>query len=412
MSAPELQSSYRQKLDELLAAGDSIRQELKPLLDRLLPEGYGARSCARWLGIDRGNGWRCWSVAHAPDGVAAMRSMPGSRGWTQILDALVLRGATQEESHRLRAAIANLTDVLARHNIDGTTLRAMGAHETTGGRERTLIRADRRAVYLASSRMYGLRAKRALATFAVAPTPDCSSISVGFVQVLDEIGRERPGPWWPIGLRSVSFSEGSRTAKSYETFGSHTVAPSIVRELSTPGIVGTTVVAGHRADRETVELADVAAEHNGSLRVVCAENLPVACMTKPGERLPCQFQHATLLPTEALDLDVLVHRSLRITAFPAITLCGTPIFTLAQVVDWRESARLPLECQPEQVESLAARGHTSSLNECHRSAVALVAEAQHCMIGDYLTYRLTLSHPPIYSSAVMSFEFLLPAGDG
>ena len=337
-----------------------------------------------------------------------MRAMPGPRGWTQILDALAERGATEGEISQLRAAIAGLADVLVRHSIDGTSLRAMGARETTGARERTLIRADRRAAFRASSRMYGLHAKHALATFAVAPTPDGSGISVGFVSVLDEITRERPGPWWPVGLRSVTMSEESRTAKPYETFGDYAMAPSVVRELSTPGIVGTSIVSGHRADRETIELADVEPEHNGSLRVVCAENLPVACTTRPGERLPCQFQHATLLPTGELTLQVLVHRSLRVTAFPAVTLCGTPIFTMAQVADWKDAARLPLECQPEQVESLEVDGCDATLSACHRSAVAVVANAQGSSIGDYTVYRLTLSHPPIYSSAVMSFEFALP----
>ena len=410
MHSPEVKSGFRQKLDDLSAAGDAIRQELKPLLDRLLPDGYGARSCGRSLGMGRGNGWRCWSVAHAPDGVAAMRSMPGTRGWTQIVDALAERGANDEELARLRAAIAALANVLERHNIDRSALRAMGARETSGARERTLIRADRRAAFKASSRMYGLHTKHAVSIFTIAPTQNGATISVGFVSILDGIARERLGPWWPIGLRSMTMPEDTRLPKLYETFGGHTIAPSVVREMSTPGIVGTSVVSGHRADRETIELADIPPEHNGSLRVVCAEILPVACMTKPGARLPCQFQHATLLPTEELIFEVLVHRSLRITAFPAITLCGTPIFTVAQVADWKDAARLPLDCQPEQVESLEVAGRTPAFNECHRASIALVAEALSSDISDYAIHRLTLSHPPIYSSAVMGFELTLPGG--
>ena len=412
MHSSDVKSTFRQKLDDLSAAGDAIRRELKPLLDRLLPEGYGARSCGRSLGMGRGNGWRCWSVAHAPDGITAMRSMPGPRGWTQILDALVQRGATEDEISRLRAAIAELADVLVRHNIDRSTLRAMGAREATGTRERTLIRSDRRAAFKASSRMYGLHAKLAVSAFAIAPTRDGQSISVGCVLLTDGIARDRPGPWWPIGLRSVTIQEDTRVAKPYGTFGGHAVAPSVVRELSTPGIVGSAIVSGHRADRETIELADVPPEHNGSLRMVCAENLPVACMMKAGERLPCEFQQAALLPTEQMMLEVLVHRALRFTAFPAATLCGTPIFTAAQVADWKDAVRLPLECQPEQAESLAIAGHAASLNECHRAALAMVVAAQGSDIGDYVIYRLTLSHPPIYSSAVMSFEFTMPGARG
>ena len=408
MHSSEVKSSFRHKLDDLAAAGDAIRNELKPLLDRLLPEGYGARSCGRSLDMGRGNGWRCWSVAHAPDGIAAMRSMPGPRGWTQILDALTQRGATEDEIARLRTAIAKLADVLVRHNIDRSTLRAMGAREATGARERTLIRSDRRAAFKASSRMYGLHAKRSIATFCMAPNRDGHPGSVGFAQVIDGIARDRPGPWWTIGLRSVTIPEDTRIPMPYETFGGHAVAPSVVRELSTPGIVGSAVMSGRRANRETIELADIAPEHNGSLRVVYAEILRSAFSMKPGDRLPCQFQHANLLPAEELTFEVLVHRALRFTAFPAATLCGTPIFTVEQVIDWRDSARLPLECQPEQADSLAVAGHAASLSESHRVAVAMVAAAQGSDIGEYVIYRLALSHPPIYSSAVISFELTLP----
>ena len=40
------------------------------------------------------------------------------------------------------------------------------------------------------------------------------------------------------------------------------------------------------------------------------------------------------------------------------------------------------------------------------------AAQAHFAACDYVIYRLTLSHPPIYSSAVMSFEFTLPGARG
>jgi hypothetical protein len=47
------------------------------------------------------------------------------------------------------------------------------------------------------------------------------------------------------------------------------------------------------------------------------------------------------------------------------------------------------------------------------SGASLREAAQaHFAACDHVIYRLTLTHPPIYSSAVMSFEFTLPGVRG
>ena len=76
---PSEPADYRQIVHEVSAALEDLRQRLRPMIDRLMPEGYGVRSFSRGTGLELTSAWRCWTVAHVAEPAQALRALPGTK---------------------------------------------------------------------------------------------------------------------------------------------------------------------------------------------------------------------------------------------------------------------------------------------------------------------------------------------
>lgn len=221
-----------------------LRSRLHPVVARLLPEDHGARSLARFLGLDRMTGWRCWTMAHEADPGRGLRGMPGRRGWDRILRSLEEKGATAEELAGILAAIRAFGVHLGEHGLVWSDLGAgsVESREPSSGGE-DIIEA-RRAAHAGAVGLYGVRARLLLASYLVAPGAEDGTLSLGSFGLVDGLQRTRPGDAWPILQRPVMEEDGSVRCR-HVSCGDVRGFPNLIARVSSSGL-GTGVLERRR----------------------------------------------------------------------------------------------------------------------------------------------------------------------
>jgi hypothetical protein len=405
---PQPESDFRVQWSELIDLVNELRTRLRPLLSRLLPAGSGPRSCGRALRTSLGNGFRCWTVAHTTDPAVAIRSLPGRRGWEQILAGLSERGATRPELADLRKAIEAFESAVHVRGLRRANLRASAAGGLDSPAATAAMRRARAAAHRSSVGIYGVGAKSMICAAVIGPSPGPSprstSMSIGFAGVFDGLERNRPGLAWPI-LRRSAATPDSRVdpASPCEALGDDRILPSLIAGVSTRGIAGRELRPGSPHGFETIDLADVSADRNGELRFAHAEILRDRGSLPDGEVLPGCMAFPMLVPVESLVADLLVHRRFAFAAEPAAAVFGTSLQG-QQIASWNDCPRVPIDSVAAPVPSLGLPRALSPLDAAYFEAIGRVVRAQGATLEEYRIDRLLLSHPPLHSTVAFLFE--------
>jgi hypothetical protein len=162
-------ADFREQWHELIALVNELRSCLRPMLSRLLPAGSGPRSCGRALRTSLGNGFRCWTVAHTADPAVAIRSLPGRRGWEQVVAGLADRGATRSELGDLRKAIEAIESAVHVRGMRRTNLRAFAAGGLDSPDAAAAMRRTRAANHRGNLKVYGVGAKAMTCAAVIGP---------------------------------------------------------------------------------------------------------------------------------------------------------------------------------------------------------------------------------------------------
>lgn len=402
---------YRRLVTEVSEALADLRQRLRPMLDRLMPEGYGVRSFSRSTGLELTSAWRCWTIAHVADPSQALRAMPGSRAWGSILGKIEERLGTSRELDGLRASVERLESLIRDRRLNRVMLRALAAGGLDSSRESAALLEARRASVRSAATLYGVSCKTRLCASIVAPGSKPGSVSIGYAGGFDRIARTRPGLPWPILRESVVVERRDPDVQRQKPLGDGDPLPSVIRSFSSRGIVGAELRPGRRHSWNTIDLADVPPDRSGHLRVFHAE-VQLDAGTIPAGTIE-NYDHSDqiLVPTELLVSDLLVHVEVGRHTEPASALYATLVGP-ESLTTLEESPRLPLELNTVRVPSIKLPARLAALDSGYRKAIDRVLKAVGATLDEFEVFRLALPHPPFGSMVVTSCELFGRAARG
>ena len=249
--------------------------------------------------------------------------------------------------------------------------------------------AARRSAARSLAKLYGVQCKTRILATLVAPGSGPGLVSLGNVGCFDRIARSRPGLPWPILRQSTAVETGTEGIQRHRPLGDGEPLPSVIRSISSPGIVGSELRPGYRHDFATIDLADVPPARSGQLRVFHAEALPDAGTIAAGAIEPYVHTDPVLLPTEFAIIDLLVHRNIARHTEPATSLRATSVAP-ERSTSWQDSIRLP--------------ARLAGLDEGYRKTLEHVAHALGTRLGDFAIFRVAIPHPPFGAMVVTSCE--------
>jgi hypothetical protein len=255
-----------------------------------------------------------------------------------------------------------------------------------------------------NAKLFGVQCKTRLSAVLLAPGSTPGAVSLGYATCFDRIARTRPGLPWPILRETVAVKNAdSSLIERQRPLGDGAPLPSVIRSLSSRGIVGAELRPGQQHSWKTIDLADVPAERSGRLRFFTAEALRDVGSVGAGTVIPFAQVDPVLLPMEFLVFDVLVHARITRHTEPTSALHAT-IVSPENLPSWQDSVRLPLEANIARVESLRLPARLAALNAGYRKAIERVTTELDTKLDDYEVFRLLLPHPPLASMVVGTFE--------
>jgi hypothetical protein len=403
MTSPSPSSEFARLAADLSEALARIRHALRAILDRLLPHDSGVRAFARSLDLGLTTAWRCWSLAHVADVSTALKALPGDRGWGTILARFEARGVDEPLLDALRRAIKEVSTLLADRRLSRSIIRAIAAGQLASSRDITSMLAARREGVRSNTRLYGLHCKTRVAAvlLAAGTTPGSLSLTVG--GCFDRLVRTRPGMPWPIHRRSAAIDAAGTKLRRHRAIGDVPELPMVISRLSSKGIFGSAIRPGLRHSWETIDLCDLSSEDRNGVRLVHAEMLPDAGVIAPGEVMSFLHQEPAALPLDLLVLDLLIHRAVHRHTEPSASLHGTPI-PADHLASWGESVRMPLEAEPERLDSPRLPRRLAAVDAPYRAALRIMAEALGAKLDAFDLFRLTVPSPPLFSVTAIGCE--------
>jgi len=397
-------SDFNQSLAEIAEAVEALRRCVRTILDRLMPDGYGARSCGRSLGLERMTGWRIWTLARVSDHAQALRAMPGHRAWQRILDTFKARGVPAEDLETLRLAIARIEPICSGRRVDRVTLRAIAAGGLDSARELAAMRDIRRSTSHGNARIYGVHAKALVNAWIVAPARRPRRFSLASVGIAEAITRSRPGPPWTVAYRSAVAEERGRL---FTPLGDNDELPTVISALSTGDAVGVELRPGRRHEMETIELGDGAVSRNGRLRLCFGEWMESTKAFDRGTPIPLSLQAPVLLPTDLIVFDLLIHRRIARHTEPAAAMYGS-MLSVDRLPTWQDAPRLPLGVEVQEVRSPRLPKRLAAIETAYTESIGRVFDANGTVADEYHRVRLILPYPPLLAVLTMNCDLLPP----
>lgn len=398
-------SDYRQLAAETAEALADLRHLLRAVLDSILPEGYGARSLGRSLGIEQTTAWRCWRLARVADPAQALQAMPGRRAWEDVFLRFERHGVAAAELASLRKALARIEPLVFGRRANRTALRSMAAGGLDSAGDLQALRELRRATSRGNARLYGLQAGAIVLSWLIAPGARAGTVSLGVAGGMSGLRRFRPGVSWPLLQRSAVFDPRMKRQIHFTALGDAAGLPTVIAGASTPKVAAAELRSGVRHGQETIEFADVAADRNGLVHFCHAEWLPDAGGLDAGEVGPVALATPVLVPAESIAFELRLHRAVARHTDPTVALFGTPV-PIEQAGTVNEASRLPLEIEMKPIRSAGPPAREESFAAGLAQALRRVAKAQGSRIEEYEVHRVVLPHPPLFASIAGEFELI------
>lgn len=363
---------------------------------------------ARQLGLDKSLAWKVARLATAANPIAAIPLVPGESGIEILLRAAAKARAPAEILARARDAAAAFDRLVSVHAEDRATLELM-ANELLPPEDRAeRDDAARRLAFQGNSAIFGVRARARFGAYVVAPSAETNLLDLMFVAGLVGFRRIRANARAPLFQHQLYHDDGSPLAAT-----SSPIAPPppgadgmpILGEFcrpTVPPIRRTQVLNG-----QLYELTEgpVGRTHSADcVYSICDRAGASAHATKLD-----QFgEHSTyvLVPIEAVQADLLIHRSLPFTMPPEVSLFGM-IPTSPRSPQDRHRDRLPIAETAERVPLLGGANHLDGLEtplfpryvELMRYALDRVGWNPE----EFDAWRVTIRYPPVPSLVLLRF---------
>jgi hypothetical protein len=384
-----------------------MQSALRAAIESVLPVSTGARACGRALGLTRFLGWAIWNLAYAPDVPAAIRSMPGVRGWASVIAALRKAGCPDPRLERLKRCSADVSRRFSNKRINITLLRSIASGGLDTEHDTSRMRKARRDARAAAEILHGVRVSlNAGITVFGRPDPD-GWIDFATASLFEGLERLRPGPAWPIYRRSIHRHPSDSAAPRREPIEAGPLAP-LVPSLSTPGAASGELRLVDDPVLQTIEFTATRANRTGGLRASFAESTRRAIRIPP--ELPTgDTAIVSTVPARWTVFHLCLHRELPRIGEPTAALYAPPDpMEVArrglEGYGLLESNRLPLDAKAETVDgpSLPAR-----FRSCEPAYLALLDRTIRALgrrADEFVHFRVEVADPPLHGSVVLRWR--------
>lgn len=399
--------SFDEELPRLTTKVRHVQQALRAALEGIASDQAGARACGRALGLTRSLGWSFWNLAFAPDVPAALRAMPGDKGWKLLMDGLVRRGSPPSRITSLQVASKALRDELRSRKLHPTLLRSIASGALDTQAEARRMRAARRKSREAAETLYGVRAA-AMCSAIVVSRPDAEGVvdTVG-IAMFEGLERLRPGPEWPIFEGQLNYGNPS--------FASARIANSragwAIDHLCSPGSVGTALKPSGSSDH-LVAFADTGMAKAAGIRAAFAQRALRCGSIRPRPGPDPGTPHLSMVvtvPTKVAAFDVLIHGDVPMRVDPVGALYGPPDPWPSPAAEHGlpsrlEAKRLPLDAVVERPREGSAPGGINAIRPAWSELLALASGALGCPLDGFRHFRLTVKDPPMHGQVVVRWS--------
>jgi hypothetical protein len=376
----------------------AVQSALRAALDGIASDESGARACGRALGLTRSFGWSIWNMAFAPDVPAALRAMPGDKGWRMLTEGLVRRGCPPKRIAALEGAVRALRSEMQARKLHPTLLRSIASGALDSEVEARRMRAARRKSREAAEILYGIRASAACSAIAVGPPDHEGAVDTVGIALFEGLHRLRPSAEWPIFEGQLNSGNPGFHAAQLRPSKVHWA----IDHLCTPGTVGTALRPSRSSDH-LVAFVDTGSTDVRGIRAAFAQRaLRCGRVTAPagGGEHP-HLSMIVTVPTKVATFDVLLHKRVPMHADPVGALYGPPDPWPAagdghSLTNRVEAKRLSLDSVVEVPKPGAAPAGIVALRAPWDELLALAADGLGAPLAEFRHYRLTVKDPPMH----------------
>jgi hypothetical protein len=401
--------AFDEELKRLTTDVHRLQHALRAALDTVLPADQGARACSRALGITRSLGWGVWNLASSPDIAAALRALPGAKGWELICTGLERRDCPFALLASLRSAISALDREMRSVRVQPSMLRSMAAGALDSDAQLRKMRAARKRARQAAEVLFGVHAKAFLGAMLAGPPNARGVVDVAGVSLFEGLTRSRPGPAWPI-FEGILMS--ARTAHRPRPLV-HGAIPGLMEEYCTEGAVNTALRTSGSKDYLVAFVAQAMQGRARGVRAAFGQLNPsagsVTSRRRAGSRQTLHSNHLGLIasaPVELAVFDMLLHRDIPVLADPVGALYGPPDpWPLGGIShgepDRLEAKRMMLDSDVERPRSLQLPAAAATLSVPWRGMLGCAAKALGHPLEDFVHFRLVVRDPPMHGRVMM-----------
>lgn len=363
---------------------------------------------ARRFRLNKNLTWKFAKLLQTEDPLEAVPAIPGAEGIGILLAAMEREGAQATVTEPVRRDFDAFDAMMRAHAGDRATLDLLIDGMAQGAKA---LEVSRKLAFRGNSGVWGLQARVRSMLQVLAPTvgrPDrLDDVLVGG---LHDIRRLRPVQGWPIfrfghyGLGAEGQSR-PRDFMPIEPPSSPDEPALIMRSFcSPPGAE----VRSVRTDRDIRhELVDGPIGQRGAVTFVFGsiERGVFGRYAPPGAAAPEYGEMVAFvtMPTELVQMDVLVHRSMLAEFTPELAVYGRPFGTFDSDPSVRENYRLPITETIERIDPARQSLDSEALPD-RTDLVDLVVRRAGWALGEFMAFRATVAYPPMPSSVLLRYR--------
>jgi hypothetical protein len=397
-SSPTL-SEFPREIDAVI---NDLRCNIAAAIECVCGSSCRAQDVIDDFAVHRKLGWQLWNVAFADDPLAAVKLLPSPRGLEVWTTAARLRGASDELIDRINQSVAQFQQLIATHAEDREMLQMLvEARADAPSRDTETDARWRKQAFTGNSYIFGVRAKRLLATVILAPSPSRAGyFDMARIHGLIGLVRTRSNVRWPISQSVVHTDDGVQRAPRREplldTPAVRAIGVPLMERFCSHPLPPVHRRAGERGMLED-ELLPGPVGQTGASTIITGEivrEVAPAHQTSPGET--ALFGTGVRTPGELLVSDHLVHRDLFPGAQRELCVFGELISPTTQ----DERDLLPV---PERLVHLGRgieRLPTADIPD-YGQILQAVFGATGWNPKEFDVYRVRMRYPPIPASVML-----------
>lgn len=389
------------------SAALGIRASLTELLAELNASPNQPQEISRRFGLNKNLAWKIARIVTTQDLVEVVPLMPGAGGLRLALEAFEREGASQSALQEVRSASAGFDEMIRTHAEDRGGLELLLSSMLPERVDRERLERSRKLAFQGNAANLGLQVGSNFTTTFMTPSQSREGwLDFTLLRGLVGFRRLRPEGTWPlITLRSFGIHGQATPFDPTIEEGQAPLLREFCSEESPP-------IRSVECDGETrFEMGAGPVGKTASLTTVFAWRLkgaaPIQGDGEPNEVGEHFFRLD--LPSERVQYDLLIHRSLSLPEEPEGFLYNLMPGRITYPLSHQESYSLPL---PEkvhhlgQVPALATRAIPR-----YQGMLERICQDGGWELGDFQVHRLVVSYPPIPSFLGMAHP-LAPRGEG